>query len=206
MQYPSKLIEDAVNAFAKMPGIGKKTALRLVLHLLQNEAKNTEQFTFALQNMRSNIKFCSVCHNVADEVMCSICNNPYRNKRIICVVENFRDILAIEQTQQYNGVYHILNGLISPIDGIGPDDLNIKSLEERIQQEEAEEIIMAVNPTIDGDTTIFYLSKKLAPYNIKITTIARGISFGGELEFTDEVTLARSIQARLPYEQYLNKY
>ncbi|MCB9032440.1 MAG: recombination protein RecR [Chitinophagales bacterium] len=206
MQYPSKLIEDAVNAFAKMPGIGKKTALRLVLHLLQNESKNTEQFTFALQNMRNNIKFCSVCSNVSDEDICSICNNPYRNKKLICVVENFRDILAIEQTQQYNGVYHILNGLISPIDGIGPDDLNINSLEERIQQDEAEEIIMAVNPTIDGDTTIFYLSKKLSMYDIKITTIARGISFGGELEFTDEVTLARSLQARLPYEQYLNKY
>jgi len=205
MQFPSKLIEDAVLAFARMPGIGKKTALRLVMHLLQSEKENTKQFAEALQRMREDIKFCTTCHNVSDESLCSVCCNPRRDHTVICVVENFRDILAIEQTRHYHGVYHVLEGLISPMDGIGPEQLNIDSLEERVQKDGTRELIMALNPTLDGDTTIFYLSKRFAGYGVHITTIARGIAFGGELEYVDEITLARSIQARLPFEQYLHK-
>lgn len=205
MQFPSKLIEDAVLAFARMPGIGKKTALRLVMHLLQQEKDQTQLFTDALSRMREDIKFCATCHNVSDETLCSVCSNPRRDHGLICVVENFRDILAIEQTRHFSGVYHVLEGLISPMDGIGPEQLNIDALEARVQQGEVRELIMALNPTLDGDTTIFYLSKRLAPFNIPITTIARGIAFGGELEYVDEVTLARSIQSRLPFEQYLHK-
>lgn len=203
MIFPSKLIEDGVAEFSKLPGIGKKTALRLVMHLLQSEQNTTTQFTATLQRMRQEIKHCSICHNVSDNDTCNICNNTFRDKSTVCVVENFRDILAIEQTQQYNGVYHVLEGLISPLDGIGPEQLNINTLETRIQAGNITELIMALNPTIDGDTTIFYLSKKFKDYSIKITTISRGIAFGGELEYVDEVTLARSIQARLPYENYL---
>ncbi|QQR98771.1 MAG: recombination protein RecR [Sphingobacteriales bacterium] len=203
MIFPSKLIEDGVAEFSKLPGIGKKTALRLVMHLLQSEQQTTTKFTETLQRMRQEIKHCTICHNVADDAVCSICNSPYRDKSTVCIVENFRDILAIEQTQQFNGVYHVLEGLISPLDGIGPDQLNIDSLENRIKSGNISELIMALNPTIDGDTTIFYLSKKFKDYPIKITTISRGIAFGGELEYVDEITLARSIQARLPYENYL---
>ena len=205
MIFPSKLIEEAVGAFAQFPGIGKKTALRLVMHLLQHDKETTQNFAETVLKMRQNIKHCKTCHNVSDLDICSICSNDFRDKQTICVVENFRDILAIEQTQQYNGVYHVLEGLISPLDGIGPEHLKIESLENRIKHQEIKEIIMALNPTIDGDTTIFYLSKKFKDYPIKITTISRGIAFGGELEYVDEVTLARSIQARLPYENYLGK-
>ncbi len=205
MQFPSKLIEDAVNAFATLPGIGKKTALRLVMHLLQKDTENTQYFTDAVLKMRTEIQFCKTCHNVSDEALCSICTNTYRDKSVVCIVENFRDIIAIENTRHYNGLYHVLAGLISPMDGIGPDALNILSLEERLKNGEIKEVIMALNPTIDGDTTIFYLSKLMAPYPVKITSIARGIAFGGELEYVDEITLARSIQARLPYENYLSK-
>lgn len=205
MQFPSKLIEDAVHAFATLPGIGKKTALRLVLHLLQNETANTKQLTDAILKMRMEIKFCQTCHNVSDADICSICSNGYRDKSVVCVVENFRDIIAIENTRHFNGLYHVLEGLISPMDGIGPEQLNIQSLASRVQTGEIQEIIMALNPTIDGDTTIFYLSKMLSKYEVKITSIARGIAFGGELEYVDEITLARSIQSRLPYENYLSK-
>lgn len=205
MQFPSKLIEDAVHAFATLPGIGKKTALRLVMHLLQQEPKSTELLSEAILKMRKDIQFCSTCHNVSDDPVCSICSNPARDRQVVCVVENFRDILAIENTRHYNGLYHVLEGLISPMDGIGPEQLNIQSLLERMDQGEIQEVIMALNPTIDGDTTIFYLSKILSKYGVKITSIARGIAFGGELEYVDEITLARSIQARLPYESYLNK-
>lgn len=203
MIFPSKLIEDSVAEFSKLPGIGKKTALRLVMHLLQAEPQTTTQFSETLQRMRRDIKHCNICHNVSDNEICSICSNQYRDNTTVCVVENFRDILAIEQTQQYNGVYHVLEGLISPLDGIGPEQLNIESLDKRIKTGTIKELIMALNPTIDGDTTIFYLSKKFKEYSIKITTISRGIAFGGELEYVDEITLARSIQARLPYESYL---
>lgn len=205
MIFPSKLIEDAVSVFAQFPGIGKKTALRLVMHLLQEDPEVAKNFSETILKMRQNIKHCTTCHNVSDDEICSICSNSFRDHQTICVVENFRDILAIEQTQQYNGVYHILEGLISPLDGIGPEQLNINSLENRIKNGDIKELIMALNPTIDGDTTIFYLSKKFKDYPIKITTISRGIAFGGELEYVDEVTLARSIQARLPYENYLGK-
>ncbi|MCB0507230.1 MAG: recombination mediator RecR [Chitinophagales bacterium] len=205
MQFPSKLIEDAVNAFATLPGIGKKTALRLVMHLLQKELEDTKHISDAILKMRTDIKFCNTCHNLSDDDLCSICTNSYRDKKVICVVENFRDIIAVENTRHYNGSYHVLGGLISPIDGIGPDKLNIQTLEERVKNDQIQEIIMALNPTIDGDTTIFYISKLLNKYEVKITSIARGIAFGGELEYVDEITLARSIQSRLPYENYLSK-
>ena len=205
MQFPSKLIEDAVNAFATLPGIGKKTALRLVMHLLQKELEDTKHISDAILKMRTDIKFCNTCHNLSDDDLCSICTNSYRDKKVICVVENFRDIIAVEDTRHYNGSYHVLGGLISPIDGIGPDKLNIQTLEERVKNDQIQEIIMALNPTIDGDTTIFYISKLLNKYEVKITSIARGIAFGGELEYVDEITLARSIQSRLPYENYLSK-
>lgn len=205
MVFPSKLIEDAVNAFATLPGIGKKTALRLVMHLLQKEEGDAAKLAEAITRMRSDIRFCKVCHNVSDDEVCSICSDVHKDKGVVCVVENFRDIIAIENTRHYNGLYHVLEGLISPMDGIGPERLNIQSLIDRIEAGGIREVIMALNPTIDGDTTIFYLSKILSKYELKITSIARGIAFGGELEYVDEITLARSIQSRLPYENYLNK-
>ncbi len=188
-----------------MPGIGKKTALRLVLHLLKQEPAQVQQFSDAIARMRQQIKFCKQCHNVSDDDICSICASHTRNKAIVCVVENIRDVMAIENTQQYSGLYHVLGGIISPIDGIGPDQLNIHSLVERVQQQDITEVIMALSPTIEGDTTIYYLSKKLKDYPVKVTTIARGIAFGGELEYADEMTLARSITNRLPLENYMQK-
>jgi len=205
MVFSSALIENAVNEFAKLPGIGKKTALRLVLHLLKQDINQVQQFSDVMARMRQQIKFCKQCHNVSDEDICSICGNTTRHKNIVCVVESIRDVMAIENTQQFNGVYHVLGGIISPIDGIGPDQLNIHSLVERVQQQGIEEIIMALSPTIEGDTTIYYLSKKLKEYPVKITTIARGIAFGGELEYADEMTLARSISNRLPLESYVQR-
>ncbi len=205
MNFPSKLIEDAVNAFARLPGIGKKSALRLVIHLLQKEATETELITEAVARMRQQIKFCKQCHNISDHDICRVCDNPHRISTTLCVVENFRDIIAIENTNQYHGHYHVLGGLIAPLDGIGPDQLNIESLIKRIETQNVDEIIMALNPTLDGDTTIFYLSKRLNDFPVKITTIARGVAFGGELEYVDEITLARSITSRLPFEQYFTK-
>jgi recombination protein RecR len=205
MIFSSALIENAVNEFARLPGIGKKTALRLVLHLLKQDPAQVKLFGEVVTRMRDQIKFCKNCHNVSDEEICSICGSPSRNKSLICVVETIRDVMAIENTQQFNGVYHVLGGIISPIDGIGPDQLNIYSLVERVQQQGVEEIIMALSPTIEGDTTIYYLSKKLKDLPVKITTIARGIAFGGELEYADEMTLARSISNRLPLESYVQK-
>jgi recombination protein RecR len=203
MAFSSQLLEAAVNEFAKLPGIGKKTALRLVLHLLKQDTATVEQFSEVVSRMRKEIKFCQRCNNVSDTDICSICSNTSRKQEIICVVENLRDVIAIEGTQQYNGVYHVLGGVISPLDGIGPDQLNIESLLNRIQKEKVEEIIFALSPTIQGDTTIYYIQKKLKQEGIKITTIARGIAFGGELEYTDEMTLARSLQNRLPIESYV---
>lgn len=205
MIFSSALIENAVNEFARLPGIGKKTALRLVLHLLKQDPAQVKLFGEVVTRMRDQIKFCKNCHNVSDEEICSICSSPSRNKSLVCVVETIRDVMAIENTQQFNGVYHVLGGIISPIDGIGPDQLNIFSLVERVQQQGVEEIIMALSPTIEGDTTIYYLSKKLKDFPVKITTIARGIAFGGELEYADEMTLARSISNRLPLESYVQK-
>lgn len=200
MKFSSKLIEEAVDAFASLPGIGKKTALRLVLYLVNQDTQTTTDFSKALINMREHIKFCSNCHNLSDANICDICNDVYRDKTLVCVVESIRDVMAIEDTGQFRGVYHVLGGVISPIEGIGPTDLNIESLAERIEKDKIKEIIMAVSPTIDGETTIFYISKKLKPFNVKVSTIARGVSFGGELEYADEITLGRSIIARVPYQ------
>ena len=204
MQFSSQLLENAVNEFAKLPGIGKKTALRLVLHLLKQQEGDVQQFSEVIAKMRNEIKFCQRCFNVADGDICSICANSLRKQETICVVENIRDVIAIESTQQYSGTYHVLGGIISPLDGIGPDQLNIESLIYRTQKEKTEEIIFALNPTIQGDTTIYYIQKKLQHTGIRITTIARGIAFGGELEYADEMTLARSLQNRLPVESYVS--
>lgn len=207
MQFSSSLLENAVNEFAKLPGIGKKTALRMVLHLLKQDTKEVGHFSEVIARMRNEIKFCQRCFNVADGDICSICANSLRKQETICVVESIRDVIAIESTQQYNGIYHILGGIISPLDGIGPDQLNIESLIGRVQKEKTEEIIFALNPNIQGDTTIYYIQKKLSAVTvnpIRITTIARGIAFGGELEYADEMTLARSLQNRLPVESYVS--
>ena len=203
MQFSSQLLENAVNEFARLPGIGKKTALRLVLHLLKQEENNVQQFSEVVAKMRNEIKFCQRCFNVADGDICSICANSMRKQETICVVENIRDVIAIESTQQFNGTYHVLGGIISPLDGVGPDQLNIESLIHRAQKEKTEEIIFALNPNIQGDTTIYYIQKKLQHLNVRVTTIARGIAFGGELEYADEMTLARSLQNRLPVESYV---
>ncbi len=200
MNFSSTLIEEAVMAFATLPGIGKKTALRLVLHLMNQPTQASEQFSEAIVKMRRNIKHCNICHNVADTEVCAICTSPKRNSQVVCIVETIRDVMAIEATGQFNGVYHVLGGVISPIEGVGPDDLNIDSLEKRVQEKKIKEVIMAISPTIEGDTTIFYISKKIKDSEVKISTIARGISFGGELEYADELTLGRSIATRLPYQ------
>ncbi|HSB92333.1 MAG TPA: recombination mediator RecR [Flavitalea sp.] len=203
MQFSSTLLENAVNEFSRLPGIGKKTALRLVLHLLKQEPELVNGFGETIIRMRSEIRFCQRCHNVSDVDLCSICSNPMRMQEIICVVENIRDVIAIESTQQFNGTYHVLNGIISPLDGIGPDQLTIESLLQRIQKEKTKELIFALNPNIQGDTTIYYIQKKLPSSDIKVTTIARGISFGGELEYADEMTLARSLQNRVPVGSFI---
>jgi recombination protein RecR len=204
MQFSSALLENAVNEFAKLPGIGKKTALRLVLHLLKTDPSKVELFGETIIKMRNDIKFCQRCFNVADGDICSICANSMRRQETICVVESIRDVIAIENTQQFNGTYHVLGGIISPLDGVGPDQLNVESLLNRVVKEKTEEIIFALNPTIQGDTTIYYIQKKLQPLGIRITTIARGIAFGGELEYADELTLGRSLQNRMPVESYVS--
>src|SRR5678809_804714 len=198
MQFSSSLLENAVNEFAKLPGIGKKTALRMVLHLLKQDEAATDNFSETIARMRRDIKFCQRCHNVSDADICSICANSMRNQRVICVVENIRDVIAIENTQQFSGTYHILGCIISPLDGIGPDQLNIESLVHRIEKEQTEELIFALSPNIQGDTTIYYIQKKIQHLPCTVTTIARGIAFGGELEYADEMTLARSLANRLP--------
>lgn len=204
MVFSSSLLENAVNEFAKLPGIGKKTALRLVLHLLKKEVSDVAAFTEAILKMRQEINFCTRCHNIADKQLCNICSDRSRKQYMICAVENIRDVIAIESTQQYNGLYHVLGGIISPLDGIGPDQLQIDSLVQRVNEEKTEELIFALSPNIQGDTTIFYINKKLQQDLVKITTIARGIAFGGELEYADEITLARSITNRMPVESYVN--
>lgn len=203
MLLSSELLESAVREFSRLPGIGKKTALRLVLHLLKQENKDVQQFSDTIARMRAEIKFCTCCHNISDNDLCTICINPGRKKEIICVVENIRDVIAIESTEQYNGRYHVLGGVISPLDGVGPDQLAIESLTNRIPTEQIKEIVFALNPTIQGDTTIYYIRKKLNDTSIKFTTIARGIAFGGELEYADEMTLAKSIRNRLPVDSYI---
>lgn len=204
MQISSSLLENAVNEFSRLPGIGKKTALRLVLHLIKQSPEEVQRFSEAINKMKKDVVFCTVCHNISDSTVCNICSNPSRKRETICVVENIRDVIAIESTQQFNGLYHILGGIISPLDGVGPDQLNIETLINRVQQGDITEIIFALSPNIQGDTTIYYIQKKLQPYNITITTIARGISFGGELEYADELTLGRSLQNRMPIEKYVS--
>lgn len=204
MVFSSKLIEDAVQEFSKLPGIGKKTALRMVLQLLKMEKEEVDSFSTALSRMRNDIQFCKVCHNVADTDVCTICVNSSRNSEQVCVVENIRDVIAIESTQQFNGLYHVLGGILSPLDGIGPDQLNIGSLHDRVKEQKVEELIMALSPTIEGDTTVYYIARQLKDLPVRITTIARGIAFGGELEYADEMTLARSIAKRLPIENYVS--
>jgi len=205
MNFPSRLIEDAVNEFSRLPGVGKKTALRLVLHLLRQPQEQSQRFGEAIIRMREEIKFCRKCNNVADADLCSICSSHKRDRSLICVVENLRDVMAVENTNHFNGVYHVLGGVISPMDGVGPDDLEIDSLVERMKTQEVREVIMALSPTMEGDTTIFYISRKLSPFNVKVTAISRGISVGGELEYTDEITLARALVNRMPYENFLVK-
>ena len=198
MEFPSKLIEDAVNEVSKLPGIGKKTALRLVLHLIKEHESKTFLLTESLKNLRDKIKSCQTCHNISDEDECNICRSHRRDKSLLCVVEDTRDVMAIENTAQFNGRYHVLGGVISPMNGVGPGNLKIDSLISRIASplNEVSEIILAISPTMEGDTTAFYINKKLAPYPIKITSIARGIPVGGDLEYADEITLGRSITSR----------
>jgi recombination protein RecR len=203
MQLPSTLLENAVTQFTRLPGIGRKTALRLVLHLLKQDVNEVQLFGETIARMRRDSKFCQRCHNISDGDICSICANSSRNQHLICVVENIRDVIAIESTQQFNGTYHVLEGIISPLDGVGPDQLNIETLVNRITKEGTEELVFALSPNIQGDTTIYYIQKKIAHLSCRITTIARGIAFGGELEYADEMTLARSIANRLPVQQYV---
>lgn len=201
MNFSSKLLENAVEEFGRLPGIGKKTALRLVLHLLKQPDSEVYRFTQALTTLKEKIQYCKDCYNISDASICEICSSLKRDKTTICVVEDTRDIMAIENTNQYQGVYHVLGGLISPMDGVGPSDLKIEGLIERVKRGEVKEVILALSATMEGDTTIFYLYRKLKDFNIPISTIARGIAFGGELEYVDEITLGRSIQTRIPYER-----
>ena len=200
-QYPSRLLENAVTQFSRLPGIGRKTALRLVLHLLRQEDEDVEQLASALTTMKREVKRCRVCHNISDQDVCPVCSDPRRDRHTVCVVENIQDVMAIENTQQFHGLYHVLGGVISPMDGIGPSDLEIQSLVERVGQGDVDEVILALSPTMEGDTTNFYIFRKLAPYQqLRITVIARGVSVGDELEYTDEVTLGRSILNRTLFE------
>lgn len=200
MEFSSKLLARAVDEMAQLPGIGRRTALRLVLHLLKQPGEQTQRLTTSLQTLRQEIKFCSNCHNISDATLCEICANAKRDKGLVCVVEDIRDVMAIENTGQYRGLYHVLGGKISPMEGIGPQDLNITSLVEKVQKGEVRELIFALSSTMEGDTTNFYMYKQLEPLNIKMSTIARGIAVGDELEYADEVTLGRSIINRIPFE------
>ena len=197
-QYPSQLLERAVGEFSRLPGIGRKTALRLVLHLLRQEPEASESFASAIVRLRNEVRYCKVCHNISDAEVCPICSSPKRDATTICVVENIQDVMAVERTGQYFGLYHVLGGVISPMDGIGPSDLEIDSLVERVRQGGVDEVIFALASTMEGDTTNFYITRKLQPLGVKLSVIARGISVGDELEYTDELTLGRSIVNRTP--------
>ena len=203
MEFSSKLLENAVNEVSQLPGIGRRTALRLVLHLLRQSEDQTNQLSKALLDMRSSINFCQQCHNISDQIVCEICANPNRNHRTICVVEDIRDVLAIESTASYRGIYHVLGGKISPMDGIGPTDLNIQSLVNKVNEGKVKELIFALSSTMEGDTTNFYIYKQIQGAEVILSTIARGISVGDELEYADEVTLGRSITNRVPFESSL---
>ena len=198
-QYPSALLERAVGEFAKLPGIGRKTALRLVLHLLRQPEDDVRGFADAVYRMSREVKFCHVCHNISDTDTCEICADKRRDASTICVVENIQDVMAVENTQQFNGLYHVLGGVISPLDGVGPSDIEIDSLVKRVAEGGVKEVILALGSTMEGDTTNFYISRKLEPYPVTLSLIARGISVGNELEYTDEVTLGRSILNRIPF-------
>lgn len=198
-QYPSVLLEKAVSEFAKLPGIGRKTAMRLVLHLLRQDTAMVEGFSNSLVTLRREVKYCRVCHNLSDTDVCQVCASPSRDRSLVCVVENVRDVMAVENTQQFRGLYHVLGGVISPMDGVGPGDLQIESLVSRVEAGGISEVILALSPTMEGDTTNFYIYRKLAHTGVKTSVIARGISVGDELEYTDEVTLGRSIMARVPF-------
>lgn len=198
--YSSKLLEEAVEEFATLPGIGRKTALRLVLHLLKQDDKEVERFGNTVLRMKKEIKSCSICHNISDTEVCHICSDPYRDKRTVCVVESIRDVMSVENTQQYRGVYHVLGGIISPMDGIGPADLTIASLEEKVKADRCTEVILALSTTMEGDTTNFYIYRRLKEYPVTISTLARGVAIGDDLEYADEVTLGRSILHRTSFE------
>ena len=205
MEFSSKFIENAVNEISNLPGIGKKSALRLVLFLLKQPESQSLNLANAISQMRLNVNFCSNCHNISDVDICEICINPRRDKSIICVVEDIRDVMAIENTSSFNGIYHVLGGKISPLDGIGPDELNIDSLVEKVQTNQIKEVIFALSTTMEGDTTNFYIFRRISDYDIITSTIARGISVGDDLEYTDEITLGRSITDRIPFENSLKK-
>ncbi|GAA6528324.1 recombination protein RecR [Segatella asaccharophila] len=200
-QYPSKLLEKAVSEFARLPGVGRKTALRLVLYLLRQSNDSVDEFTSAISHLKKDVKYCKVCHNISDTDICPICSDPRRDASTVCIVENVQDVMAIENTMQYHGLYHVLGGMISPVDGIGPGDIEIDSLIRRVSGGGIKEVIFALSSTMEGDTTNFYISRKLAPFHVRMSVIARGISVGNEIEYTDEVTLGRSIVSRTPFEK-----
>ena len=199
-QYPSQLLEKAVKEFSKLPGIGRKTALRLVLWMLRQEDAEVEQFADAIRQLKHEVKYCHICHNIRDSDTCPICADPKRDASTVCVVENIQDVMAVENTQQFRGLYHVLGGIISPMDGIGPSDIEIASLVNRVAEGHVKEVILALSPTMEGDTTNFFIYRKLAAYNVKVSVIARGVAVGNELEYTDEVTLGRSIMNRTLFE------
>jgi recombination protein RecR len=205
MEFSSKLIEQAVGHFSGLPGVGKKSALRYVLHLIKQETQDVSNFADVIKALKTDLKFCVKCHTISDHDVCYVCSNPLRNHSLICVVQDYRDVMAIENTGLYKGVYHVLGGLISPMEGIGPSNLNIDTLLEKVAKEEVSEIILALNANMEGETTSFFLFKKLAAYNVTLSAIARGISVGEELEYTDEVTLGRSIVNRIPYNNSLSR-
>ena len=199
--YPSALLEKAVSEFSKLPGIGRKSALRLVLNMLRRDVTDVDEFCNSIMTLKHEVKYCRVCHNISDTDVCPICSDTRRDASTICVVENIQDVMAVEKTQQFNGLYHVLGGIISPMDGIGPGDIEVESLVDRVKRGDIEEVILALSSTMEGDTTNFYISRKLAQYDVKLSVIARGISVGDELEYTDEVTLGRSILNRTPFKQ-----
>lgn len=205
MELGNKIIEQAVEAISKLPGVGKKTALRYVLHIVKNDLHSALQLSQSISQLKTELKFCKVCHNITEKEVCDICNNPVRDSSLICVVQDYRDVLAIENTGLYKGKYHVLGGLISPMDGIGPSQLNIDNLINRVSSGGINEIILALNTTMEGETTSFFVFKKLAPFNVNLSAIARGIAVGDELEYTDEITLGRSITNRVPFESLLKK-
>lgn len=200
-EYPSKLLENAINEFAKLPGVGKKTALRLVLHMLKWPNEDVRRFGQSFIILKDEIKKCKTCHNISDSEVCDICSNTSRDRGVVCVVENIRDVMSIESTHQFNGLYHVLGGLISPMDGVGPGDLTISNLIERLTSQEVREVILALSTNMEGETTNFYIYRKIKSLNVQISTIARGVGFGDELEYTDEITLGRSIKNRMPFEK-----